>query len=143
VANLSGVPTRFTAVGSLRFLADSRMYDAAPVIFERDLSGRVISFTLGIQKFERVRPEVAEIPSEWRAYLGSYGPSFIPLIITARHGHLYAMTENMVDYRLAPMNRQVFTFPPGLYLDEQLIFLTNRRGSPHSVNLANMILRRR
>ena len=49
----------------------------------------------------------------------------------------------MVDYRLTPVNRQVFAMPPGLYDDEHLIILTDRRGKPHAVNLANMILPRR
>jgi hypothetical protein len=53
------------------------------------------------------------------------------------------MTENMVDYRLTALNRQVFLFPMGLYQDEHLVFLTDRHGSPHSVNLANVILQRR
>lgn len=142
-AHISGVPTRFTPIGSLRFLADSRMFNSAQVVFERDGSGRIAGFTLGVQKFKPVQPEAPDIPREWRGLLGAYGPSFIPLIVTARHGHLYAMTENMVDYRLTPVNRNVFTFPPGLYVDEHLVFLSDRPGPPRSVNLANMILRRR
>jgi CubicO group peptidase (beta-lactamase class C family) len=142
-ANISGQPTKLTPVGPLRFLADSRVNDAASVMFERDAAGCVTGFTLGIQKFVRVPLNVPDVPAEWHAYFGSYGPSFIPLVVSARHGHLYAMTENMADYRLTPVNRHVFAFPPGLYVDEHLVFLPDRGGKPHSVNLANMVLRRR
>ncbi len=142
-ANLSGQPVKLRPVAPQRFLADSRMHDAAAMEFERDVAGQVTGFSVGTQKFVRVASHPPEIPREWRAYLGSFGPRFIPLVISARHGHLYAMTENMVDYRLTPVNRQVFAMPPGLYDDEHLIILTDRRGKPHAVNLANMILPRR
>lgn len=143
VANMSGQPLKLRPVEPGRFLADSRMHDAAPMVFERDATGKVTGFTLGPQRFTRVPAQTPEIPREWQAYLGSYGPRFIPVVISTRHGHLYAMTENMVDYRLTPLNRQVFAMPPGLYEDEHLIVLTDRRGKPHGVNLANMILPRR
>jgi hypothetical protein len=143
VANMSGQPVKLRAVEPLRFLADSRMHDAMAAVFERDAAGQVGGFSLGPQKFVRVAAHTPEIPHAWRAYLGSYGPKFIPLVISARHGRLYAMTENMVDYRLTPVNRQVFAMPPGLYEDEHLVLLTDRRGKPHAVNLANMVLTRR
>jgi hypothetical protein len=142
-ANISGQPTKLTPIEALRFLADSRMHDATPVIFARDSSERITGFTMGPQRFTRVSPNAPDLPREWHAYFGSYGPSFIPLVVSARHDHLYAMTENMVDYRLTPLNRHVFAFPPGLYVDEHLVFLSDRRGKPHSVSLANMVLRRR
>ena len=143
VADISGQPTRLTPVEPLRFLADSRLNDAAPVVFERDAAGRITGFSMGPQKFTRVAPNPPDIPREWRHYLGSYGPRFIPVVVSARHGHLYAMTENMADYRLTPVDRQVFAMPPGLYADERLVFLGDPRRRPPSVNLANMILRRR
>jgi len=143
VANISGQPTKLTPVEPLRFLADSRVNDATPAVFDRDGTGRVTGFSLGVQKFTRVPLNAPDIPPEWRGYFGAYGPSFIPLVVSARHGHLYAMTENMADYRLTPVNRHVFAFPPGLYVDEHLVFLTDRTGKPRSVNLANMVLRRR
>ena len=65
------------------------------------------------------------------------------LVVSERHGHLYAMTENMVDYRLTPMNRNVCALPPGMYADEQVVFLTGADGRPHRVSFANMLLRRR
>jgi CubicO group peptidase (beta-lactamase class C family) len=143
VGDMSGQPVRFAPVGPTRFLADSRMHDAAPVVFERDATGQVTGFALGLQKFTRVPANPAPIPRAWRAYLGSYGPRCIPLVISERHSHLYAMTENLVDYRLTPVNRQVFAMPPGLYEDEHLVILIDRRGKPQGVNLANMILPRR
>jgi hypothetical protein len=143
VADMSGQPLWLTPVAPLRFLADSRLHDAAPLVFERDAAGQVTGFSLGPQKFSRLPAQPPAIPREWQVYLGSYGPKFIPLVISARHGHLYAMTENMVDYRLTPVNRHVFAMPPGLYEDEHLVFLPDRRGRPHSVNLANMVLPRR
>lgn len=143
VATMSGQPVKLRPVEPLRFLADSRMHDAQSVMFERDASGLIRGFSLGMQKFVRVPPHTPEIPREWQPYLGSYGPKFIPLIISERQGRLYAMTENMVDYRLTPVNRQVFAMPPGLYEDEYLVIQTDRRGKPHGVNLANMVLPRR
>jgi hypothetical protein len=41
------------------------------------------------------------------------------------------------------MNRNVCALPPGMYADEQVVFLTDTHGRPHSVNFANMFLRRR
>ncbi len=142
-ANISGQPTRLTPLGPLRFLADSRINDAVPVVFERDPGGRVTGFAMGPQRFSRVPAVPPPLPREWESCLGSYGPALIPIVISARHGHLYAMTENMVDYRLTPVNRHVFALPPGMYADEHLVFLPGRGGRPHSVNMANMILRRR
>lgn len=53
------------------------------------------------------------------------------------------MTENMVDYRLTPLNKNVRTRPPGMYVDEQAVFLTGPDGHPPAVNFASMILPRR
>jgi hypothetical protein len=90
-----------------------------------------------------VVPEKArEIPERWHDFLGSYGPDFIPLILSARNGHLYAMTENMFDYRLTPLNSLVFKMPPGLYTDEQLVFQTDSGGRVRGLVLASMPLGR-
>ena len=140
---ISGQPTKFIPLAGLKFTADSRIEDAAPVIFERDAAGKISGFTVGAQKYTRVPADPPPLPPEWRAFLGSYGPDFIPLIVSERHGHLYAMTENMVDYRLTPLNKNVCTLPPGMYVDEQIVFLTGPDGRPHAVNFANMILKRR
>lgn len=142
VGNISGQPTKFTPTGELKFVADNRIEDAAPVTFTRNAEGEIPGFTMGGQRFERAPKNPAPLPEEWRAMLGSYGPKLIPIIITERHGHLYAMTENMVDYRLTPVNRNVCLLPPGMYVDEQLVFLTDRRGRVQEINFANMNFRR-
>ena len=95
------------------------------------------------QKFQRVTLPTGEIPASWRPFLGSYGPEFIPLIVSARHGHLYAMTENMADYRLRPVSEHIFSMPAGLYLDEYLVFMVDGEGWPRGACLANMYLPRR
>jgi CubicO group peptidase (beta-lactamase class C family) len=143
VGNLSSQLTKFTPTGELKFTADSHLEDATPVTFARDTNGIVSGFSLGAQRFQRVPAKPAPLPREWRAVLGSYGPKFIPVVITERHGHLYAMTENMVDYRLTPMNRNVCALPPGMYVDEQVVFLTDKRGRVNEINFANMNFKRR
>ena len=125
------------------FTADSRIEDATPITFERGDAGKIAGFILGAQKYTRAPVDPAPLPPEWRAYIGSYGPDFIPLVVSERHGHLYAMTENMVDYRLTPMNRNVCTLPPGMYVDEQIVFLTDADGRARAVNFASMTLPRR
>jgi hypothetical protein len=113
------------------------------VAFECDASGKVTGFTALGQNFRRaIWPVNAPIPPEWKKFLGTYGPDFIPLIVTARHGHLYAMVENEYDNRLTPLNRTVFKMPPGMYVDEQLVFQTDSRGRVHTAVLANMPLGR-
>ncbi len=137
-------PVRFTPIEPLKFLVDGRVADGSAVTFERDTTGKAISFvTASGQKFARVEPSaaVATCPL-WKTYEGSYGPSFIPLVVSVRHGHLYAMTENLADYRLTPINRNVFAFPAGLYADEHLVFLTGLNGKVVGVNMANMTLPR-
>jgi len=143
VGDLSGQPTRFTPTGELSFTADSRIEDATPVTFARDAAGAITGFTMGAQRYQRVSQHPPPLPKEWRTCLGAYGPKFIPLIVTERHGHLYAMTENMVDYRLTPVNRNACLLPPGMYVDEQVVFLTGKNGRVHSLNFANMIFPRR
>ena len=140
---ISGQPTRFTPAGGLNFTIQSRLEDATPVVFERNEAGASTGFKLGSQQFTRVAAQTPRLPEVWRGFLGSYGPDFIPVVVSERHGHLYAMTENMLDYRLTPVNRHVWALPPGLYADEHLVFLTDREGHPHSINFANMILTRR
>jgi hypothetical protein len=95
------------------------------------------------QTCRRVDPRTPrEIPGAWKDFLGAYGPEFIPLIISVKHGHLYAMTENMYDYRLTPLNRVVFKMPPGMYVDEQLVFLRDEAGRVPTALFANMPLKR-
>jgi CubicO group peptidase (beta-lactamase class C family) len=139
-ANISGQPTRLTPLQESRFLADSRVNDAVPVDFQRDPAGQVAGFTMGSQKFIRLPGSGSDIPGAAGRYLGSFGPAFIPLVVSARHSHLYAMTENAADYRLTPLDRDVFAFPPGLYTDERLVFLAEGRDQTQRVNMANMRL---
>jgi CubicO group peptidase (beta-lactamase class C family) len=125
-----------------RYLLASRIHDDLAVTVERGDGGQAVALVAGPQRFTRVPPDRPAIPREWKAYLGSYGPEFIPLVVHEKHGCLYATTENMVDYRLTPVNRHVFAFPPGMYAKESLVFLTGPDGKPHAVDLANMLLRR-
>jgi hypothetical protein len=53
------------------------------------------------------------------------------------------MTENMVDYRLTPVNRNVCLLPPGMYVDEQVVFLRDAKGRVRGMNYANMYFDRR
>jgi CubicO group peptidase (beta-lactamase class C family) len=143
VGDISGQPTFFSPTGELTFTADSRISDAANVRFEKAEDGLVTGFEMGGQRFVRVPKNPTPLPPEWRSVLGSYGLDFIPIVITERHGHLHAMTENMVDYRLTPVNRNVCALPPGMYVDEEVVFLPDRDGTLRSINYANMVFNRR
>ncbi len=141
--DISGQRLALTAAGKDEFVANGRSASDAVVVFRRDDDGRVTGFKTKGQVYHRVDPDaVPEIPEAWHKFFGSYGPEFIPLIVSVRHGHLYAMTENMVDYRLTPLNRRVFNMPPGMYEDEQLVFQLDADGRVHSAILAGMTLRR-
>ncbi|MBN2475280.1 MAG: serine hydrolase [Pirellulales bacterium] len=142
-AVVSGQRLVLTAIDADEYSADGRWATDSPVEFARDDDGRVSGFEALGQTFRRVDPQaVPPVPDAWREFLGSYGPDFIPLVVSIKHGHLYAMTENMVDYRLTPLNRTVFKMPPGMYEDEQLVFQVGPDGSVHGTVLAGMILRR-
>jgi serine beta-lactamase-like protein LACTB len=144
VGDISGQPTRFVPTGEDQFAAHSRIDDGMATVFERGASGAVTGFQYGpIQHFTCVPTRPLPLPARWRKFLGSYGPGFIPVVVTERHGHLYAMTENMVDYRLTPVEQNVCALPPGMYADEQVVFLTGAKGQVHGINFANMYLRRR
>lgn len=138
VANISGQKMALRPLGESRFEGNSRLVNDARITFSAD--GK--SFTALGQKFERARPR-PPIPDGWKQLLGSYGPDFIPLIISERNGRLYAMTENMYDYALAPESETVFRMPSGLYIDERLVFHRNEKGKVLLAVLANMPLPRR
>ncbi|MCH5377490.1 MAG: beta-lactamase family protein, partial [Planctomycetes bacterium] len=143
-ANISGQPMTLTPIGPFKFEADGQFTYRSAFEFQPSDDGGTSGFTALGQSFVRVdRDRVREIPSGYRKFLGSYGPDFIPLVVSARHGHLYAMTENMIDYRLTPLNQVVFRMPEGLYADEYLVFQVGEDGQVRSVNLANMTLPRR
>jgi CubicO group peptidase (beta-lactamase class C family) len=142
---LNGHAVQFLPTAALAFLIDGRSADRSVATFERAADGKIGAFvTAAGQRFVRVDPAAADNPCPlWASYVGSYGPSFIPLVISIRNGHLYAMTENADDYRLTPVNRQVFAMPPGMYADEQLVFQTGPDGKVWGVSLTNMTLPRR
>ena len=142
-ADISTQPTRLRPIEPLIFLADSALHESARMIFERASEGSITGFKLAGQTYSRVPLDRPRIPDPWRKLLGSYGPRFIPLVISERNGHLYALTENMVDYRLAPLNMHVFEMPPGMYVNEHIVFFPDRQGYPSSLSLAGMVLRRR
>ena len=159
VGNISSQPVTLTPVAGSpvsTFLANSRVMNSLPVEFKRDAAGQAVAFTVSGQKFTRseegdgtVFPETkigtfptADVPPLWSQYVGVYGPSFIPLVISIRHGHLYALVENELDYRLTPASRHVFVCPLGMYRLEHLVFLTDAQGKVHGVNFANMYLPR-
>ncbi|MEO8352106.1 MAG: hypothetical protein ABI680_10265, partial [Chthoniobacteraceae bacterium] len=137
---LSGQPFKLQRTAALKFTLDSRIDDGAKVAFARGESGAVTGFSLGIQQFARAPKKPAPLPEEWKKVLGTYGPDFIPIVISTRHGHLYAMTENMVDYRLTPINRRVCALPPGMYADEEVVFLSDADGGIRAIDFANMVL---
>ncbi len=142
-ANISGQEFEVTPTGPDQFSGYGQAAAPATWNFTRNSAGEVGGFDALLQNFARVDPAVVkEIPKAWHDYLGAYGPKFIPLVVSARHGHLYAMTENMFDYRLTPLNRTCFHLPTGMYLGEQLVFERGENGRVHSALLANMTLKR-
>jgi serine beta-lactamase-like protein LACTB len=144
VLNCSGQRVALTPTGRLRFEGNGVIAPQWTVVFQEDASGKITGFTTPGQKFERVDPaKMPPPPPLWKSLIGSYGPEFIPLIVSIRHGHLYAMTENEFDNRLTPVNEWVFKMPTGIYTDEQLVFQPDRKGRVHTAVLANMPLRRR
>ncbi len=143
LADLSGqkLVVRQSAEGDLVF--DGRWKHNSPIQVLRDADGNVTGLESDSQTFRRVNAnEKPQTPAAWQRLVGSYGPRFIPLVISVRHGHLYAMTENMVDYRLTPLNRVVFEMPKGLYEDEELVFQLDADGRVRSALLAGMLLPR-
>ncbi len=142
--NLSGQRITLTPVEPLKFLAEGRLMNAAVVQFERGPDGKAVAFTAMDQKFSPIDPSQSpEVPPAWSEFTGSYGPTFIPLVVSIRHGHLYAMVENELDYRLIPASRNVFVCPPGMYREEYVVFLTGPEEKVHGVSIANMVLPRR
>lgn len=134
-------PCVLTPTGKDTFVLNSRLHDDVVVTFHRN-NGTITSFTAGPQRFTRVAEKPARIPEDWKRLLGSYGARFIPIVVHEKFGHLYATTENMVDYRMTPVNRDVFRLPLGMYDDEYAVFLSGPDQTIHSVDFANMVLPR-
>ncbi len=142
VANIAGQPMILRPTGTLTFEAEGRFVHRGKFEFKRNERGEVTGLRALDQDFTKVSGDAPALPAAWHTYLGSYGPDFIPLVISAHHGHLYAMTENMVDYRLTPVNQTVFKMPEGLYADEYLVFELDETGRVHTAVLANQTLLR-
>lgn len=143
VGTFSGQPIRLTPTAPLEFFADGRIMYRSAFAFQRNDDGTIGGFSAAGQKFKRVDTHRrAQVPEAWNAFLGSYGPKFIPLVISIRHGHLYATVENEYDYRLTPLNRVTFQLPPGMYADEQIVFQTLASGKVAGAIMANQYLPR-
>jgi hypothetical protein len=142
VGEISGQPIRLAPTSRDKFLADGRILFRAPVEFARQEDGAASGFTALGQRFTRVGSQAAAEPDAWKPYLGRYGPDFIPLVVSVRHGHLYATLENEYDYRLTPTDRITFQLPPGMYSDEQIVFQTDAGGKVLGAVMANMYLPR-
>lgn len=140
VGELSGQPITLRPASKDRFLADGRIMFHAPFEIERDQDGSVKAFAAAGQRFERVAKETPATAPAWQGLCGSYGPRFIPLVVSIRHGHLYATVENEYDYRLTPVDRFTFKLPPGMYSDEQVVFQTSPEGVVLGAVMANMYL---
>jgi CubicO group peptidase (beta-lactamase class C family) len=155
VGNIGGQPIELTPRGTsadadpeknlvTAFMANGRLLDDSPVQFDRDSTGQGTAFHAIEQKFTRVDPHAAPpIPPSWSDFKGVYGSDFIPLVISIRHGHLYALIENEYDYRLIPESRNVFRCPPGMYHEESIVFMPDRDGKIHGASIANMYLKRK
>lgn len=143
IATISGQRNSLRPIGEHRFEAFGRLAYETFFEFERDGNGNVTGFTGFGQTFTRIDPaKTKPIPDAWQRYLGTYGKDYIPVIVTQRHGRLYAMTENMYDYALTPLNRHVFKLPPGMYFDEELIFHVDANGKVLGMNYSNVDMRR-
>ena len=96
---------------------------ASEIQFDENGDAPAAGFTALSQKFVRVDPARQTTPPPgWQSFSGMYGLPFIPLVVSLRHGHLYALAENEYDYRLTPQNRVAFRLPVGMYDDEQVVF---------------------
>jgi serine beta-lactamase-like protein LACTB len=140
---LSGQRLDLTPISPTKFLADGRMMSQSEFEFERGQDGKVSTLKAAGQTFQRVAPDVDKrARSGWQRLIGSYGLRFIPLIISVRHGNLYASVENEYEYRLTPVNRVTFALPAGMYSDEQIVFQEDTAGNVIGLVMANMYLPR-
>ncbi len=138
----SGQEVTLLATADLKFQAEGRILYRAPVEFQRDAGGKIAGFSVAGQVFRRVGEQPPPAPAAWQKLVGSYGPKFIPLVVSIRHGHLYATVENEYDYRLTPLNRVTFNLSPGMYADEQVVFQIDPSGQVLGALMAGMMLPR-
>jgi CubicO group peptidase (beta-lactamase class C family) len=142
-ANVSGQPSKLHWIKDDQFRLESRIYSGAGMSFTRNEQGEVISFKLAGQTFERAPKNPAPIPEVWKSYCGTYGHDIIPLVVSERFGALFIMTENMVDYRIQPINARTAQLPPGMYIEEEVVFLTDLEGLVFGMDFANMVFKKK
>lgn len=140
--NYASQPCTLIPTGRDTFFLQSRIHAGSTVALERDEKGQPVVLKVDGQTFTRVPASPRPLPTAWKNYLGSYGPDFIPVVVHEKHGRLYATTENMVDYRLAPVNRHVFELPLGMYVKEYLTFHSQADGSVWGIDFAGVTLPR-
>jgi len=141
---VSGQPITLSPRGGGKFVADGRVMNSAPVEFDLSGDDATAGFTALGQRFQRVAPDQTAKSSEsWRPLLGSYGLPFIPIVLSVRHGHLYAQVENEYDYRMTQVDRATFRLAPGMYDDEQIVMQFAPDGRVLGLLMANMYLPRR
>ena len=133
---ISGQPIKFSPAGERELIGNGHLFFNQKAVFEKNGS----NFTFYGQKFKKAGKDAA--PPAYKDLVGSYGPRFIPLIVTVRNGNLYAMTENYLDYKLTPITGNVFKMPTGMYSDEYLVFERDGRGKVTRAVLANIPLPR-
>ncbi|MFO0944333.1 MAG: serine hydrolase domain-containing protein [Planctomycetota bacterium] len=143
VAHLSGQVVELAQVSDLEFQGSGQLLNKSPFQFQKSEKGAITGFHAVGQQFHRVDPATTPAaPDEWRRFVGSYGPPFIPLVISVRNGTLCALLENEYDYRLKPINRVTFLLPPGMYDEEHVVFQEDPGGNVTGVVFANQYLRR-
>ena len=135
---ISGQRGDLEPVGEDEYVAVGRSM-AGRITFVRGDDGSVTGFAGAHLEFQRVDPEAEyEYPAGWDNLTGSYGPEFIPLIITKKYGNLYAFVENVSDCRLTPLGDTLFKFEYGLYEGETLEFFLSPQGEVERVVMAHV-----
>jgi CubicO group peptidase (beta-lactamase class C family) len=136
--NLSGQVCELKPLSETEFVVENKMIYDGRLTFEKDEAGAVKLMRYGrAEEFTRVDPaQVTKAPAAWQGYVGKYGKSFIPVIVSIRHGHLYAFIENEYDYRLTPVSDTVFNIAPGMYEGQQLEFKPGADGKVDRIVMA-------
>jgi len=134
---LSGQPLELTAISETEFIAEGKVLTGGRLTFLPGDDGAAPGFSFGGDEFLRIDPAaVPEPPAHWTNYVGKYGQEFIPLIISIKHGHLYAFVENEFDYRLTPVSETVFDLAQGMYEGQQVEFKLDSNGKVEKAVMA-------
>ena len=135
---LSGQPMELLPLSETEFRVEGKHVQDGRLRFEALGEGEGFKMIYGgSEEFLPVDPAtVPEIPPLWSKLTGKYGQDFIPLIVSVRHGHLYAFVENEFDYRLTPVSETLFNLPPGMYEGQQVEFFLGADGSVEKVVMA-------